>query len=105
MESSYLQGFSIHPNNAVELWNNVPAGLDILITHNPPHGIMDKVQNGNFCVGSKRLRHAVGLLEPKIHIFGHIHEGHGNKIVGNTHFYNVSMMDRYYSASHPPTII
>lgn len=56
----------------------IKPDTDILITHGPPYRIMDKTLNGEH-VGSKALKEALirnhgNYLNPKIHVFGHIHE-------------------------------
>ena len=76
IESTYTQGFQLKHGDAVKAWSKIPEGLDILITHMPPYGILDKIKTGQ-SVGSKRLRNAVDITNPKIHIFGHIHYSHG----------------------------
>ena len=48
------------------------------MTHGPPHGILDEV-NGYKAgsVGCEHLRRAVERARPRMHVFGHIHEGWG----------------------------
>ena len=61
----------------------IPDDTDILITHGPPYGIMDAVHREVFCggrggwVGSASLLEKVFRIRPKLHVFGHIHEGYG----------------------------
>lgn len=63
--------------------NPVPSHpeIDIMVTHGPPFGILDSV--GGFSkrmkssVGCKHLLRAVKRCKPKLHAFGHIHEGWG----------------------------
>lgn len=59
-----------------ELWEKIPTGIDILITHFPPYGIGDLTRNGSH-LGSKDLLTAIRRIKPKYHIFGHIHENYG----------------------------
>lgn len=54
-------------------------GVDIMMTHGPPHRILDQCRNGN--VGCPSLLQAVSRARPMLHCFGHIHEGHGAKIM------------------------
>lgn len=58
--------------------NPVPSypGVDIMLTHGPPKGIRDGVSYVRK-VGCDHLRRAVARARPRIHCFGHIHEGHG----------------------------
>lgn len=58
-------------------WSAIPAPLDILITHTPPYGIGDKVQSGDR-VGCEALRERLPQVQPRVHVFGHIHEDYGH---------------------------
>lgn len=67
----------------------IPPGIDILITHAPPQGILDKCDNGH--MGSIALYNWIKYVErPKLHVFGHIHEGYGQEELFAT--YNDKMM-------------
>jgi predicted phosphodiesterase len=64
---------------------SIPAGIDILVTHGAPSGILD---NGQGCI---ILRKLVDKAQPKVHIFGHAHTLGGKMAtVGKTKFYNVA---------------
>lgn len=52
------------------------TGVDIMITHGPPLGILDRTNRGED-VGCKHLRRAVERCKPRLHVFGHIHEAAG----------------------------
>ena len=44
-------------------------------------------------------------VKPKIHVFGHIHEGAGYVFDGTTHFFNAAVLnDRYEFRNKPITI-
>lgn len=47
-----------------------------MLTHGPPHGILDTTRHGER-TGCDHLRRAVQRCRPRIHCFGHIHEGYG----------------------------
>lgn len=49
---------------------------DILLTHGPPLHIFDATTGGNLA-GCRDLANRLPFLRPRIHLFGHIHEGHG----------------------------
>lgn len=53
---------------------------DIVITHGPPHGILDRTVEGR--AGCEALFAAVAHARPALHCFGHIHEGWGARKVG-----------------------
>jgi len=59
-----------------EKWNEIPINTDVLLTHMPPFGILDKVakQDNTLLtesIGSKSLRHKSFKIAPKVHAFGH----------------------------------
>ncbi|KAI4195601.1 MAG: hypothetical protein LQ346_003379 [Caloplaca aetnensis] len=50
--------------------------IDILLTHGPPHSILDETRTDEM-VGCEHLLRAVRRCRPRLHCFGHIHEGWG----------------------------
>lgn len=66
-----LEGDAVQPQNPIPSF----PGVDLMLTHGPPEGFHDKVRQGN--VGCVHLSRAVARARPRIHCFGHIHEGHG----------------------------
>lgn len=50
--------------------------IDILVTHGPPYGRLDKTKSGD-PVGCTNLLRAMVRSRPLVHCFGHIHEGWG----------------------------
>ena len=93
----------------------IPHDLDILITHEPAYGILDGIpqEDGSlFHVGSKGLYSWLKYVErPKLHVFSHIHEAHGQE----EHFptyedkmmisVNCSIMDERYRPINKPVRI
>jgi Icc-related predicted phosphoesterase len=66
-----------------DIFSRVPAGLDVLITHCPPHGILDDMprEDGRIeLTGSPALRRTIAKRRPRVHVFGHIHPHHGMKV-------------------------
>lgn len=66
----------------------------ILITHNPPYGILDKAYDGKH-VGSKIILKAIKNHSPKILLCGHIHEARGKARIGKTIVYNLGSHGDY----------
>lgn len=57
------------------IWSHaVPDNIDILITHSPPRGHLDLAGLG--CV---HLLGELWRLRPRLHVFGHVHEGYGKE--------------------------
>lgn len=79
----------------MEKFDQITGCPDILITHSPPYGILDGIpmEDGSvFHAGSKSLlSYLKNVLRPKLHVFGHIHEGYGKEQVFAT--YDQKMMD------------
>lgn len=85
-------------------WDLIPDDTNVLVTHGPPYGVLDQVADGPH-LGCEELRAALDRVMPRLHIFGHIHDGYGqnNNVEGiDTHFINASICDEsYYHANAP----
>lgn len=80
----------------VKHWELIPKNTDILVTHGPPMGILDKTTKG-LSVGCEELTRTIeSLHQLKMHIFGHIHEAYGCQEMGGTEFINASVLDVKY---------
>lgn len=86
-------------------WDLIPEGIDLLVTHGPPYGILDDCGDHVGCSDLLEVVTRELAQPPRFHIFGHIHEGHGLFETERTLFYNVSICDRAYQATNPPTVI
>lgn len=71
-----------------EFYEMIPDGVDVLITHAPPYGILD--QDGSIHYGSYELLSRVTAVRSRIHLFGHIHKANGLKERGETVFSNAA---------------
>ncbi|GMH67375.1 hypothetical protein TrRE_jg5859, partial [Triparma retinervis] len=72
-------------------WEKIPTETDVLLTHGPPLGRGDKCFPMGFRAGCVDLLHQVqDRIKPKVHVFGHIHEGFGASSDGTTDFINAS---------------
>ena len=59
----------------------MPNNIDLLITHGPPFEILDQGDDG-IHAGRPQLPKKVTEINPKAHIFGHVHHSYGRKTVG-----------------------
>jgi predicted phosphodiesterase len=61
--------------------NSIPRfpDIDIVMTHGLPKGTMDECAQDH--KGCKNLLRAVRRARPRLHCFGHIHEGYGAEVV------------------------
>jgi Icc-related predicted phosphoesterase len=78
--------------------------VDILITHGPPNGYLDRVTGRSEMLGCEKLALRVKEIKPKIHVFGHIHSGYGYGYDG-THFINASVLGEDYIYNNKPITI
>jgi Icc-related predicted phosphoesterase len=66
-----FSAFTLPEAELRKLYSQIPDNTEIIISHVPPFGILD---NGH---GSEALIERIEQLQPKLVIFGHIHERHG----------------------------
>src|ERR1035437_8211185 len=81
-----------NPADRKRHWARIPEGLDILVTHGPPLGILDQGPGSERHEGCPELREAVLLARPQLHTFGHIHAGYGTVRTPDTLFVNASLL-------------
>jgi Icc-related predicted phosphoesterase len=86
------------------IWDKIPNKVDILVTHGPPYSILDKNIYGTMC-GCEELLMRVKEVQPKIHVFGHIHEGYGMIEEAGTKFYNACVLDEAYQVRNEPYVV
>ena len=82
-------------------WNLIPDDTNILITHGPAKGILDRTVYGQE-VGCADLADAIDRSRPAVHICGHIHEAYGVVEGGQTRFINASVLDEDYRLTNLP---
>ena len=94
------------------IWEAVPDKVDVLITHGPPYGCRDFLK-GKGNLGCKELAERIRHLDPKLHVFGHIHDGYGeawydheNAIYGKPvcRMVNASICTEEYKPTNPPVV-
>ena len=88
-----------------EKWDNIPSNTDILITHGPAYGYVDKVIGRTENLGCELLTERIKELKPKIHVCGHIHSGYGYTFDGDTHYINASVLNESYIYYNKPLTI
>lgn len=75
-----------------EKWDMIPPGVDILVTHTPPLGILDR--DGPISYGCSDLAAVVAERKPRYHVFGHIHSRHGMIKCGATSYINCNVQGK-----------
>ncbi|HFA51599.1 MAG TPA: metallophosphoesterase [Bacteroidetes bacterium] len=84
-------------------WKLIPDDTDILITHGPAHGILDRTRNGSLA-GCEDLLRRIKKVKPKYHIAGHIHEAYGMVEKDGTTFINASVLNLRYELVNEPIV-
>ncbi|KAF1786587.1 Metallo-dependent phosphatase-like [Phytophthora cactorum] len=86
-------------------WRHIPTDTDVLITHTPPVGHGDLV--GYQRVGcADLLREVENRVRPKLHVFGHVHEGYGRSASpdGAITYFNASICTHNYEPVNAPFV-
>lgn len=81
----------------------IPIDTKVLITHQPPYGILDYSANINY--GDRNLLQIVLTIKPKFHLFGHIHDAYGIEKKNNVSFVNASILNVHYEISNKPNLL
>lgn len=96
-------------------WAKIPDDTQILITHGPPAGILDKVWcrpynklTGPENLGCKDLlKRVTELKQLKLHTFGHIHDSNGiyTDYTNDVKFVNAAICNEEYKPIQPVHLI
>lgn len=76
----------------------MPTDVDVIISHEPPLGILDTVGNKHF--GNKSIAFPMGDEAPMFHLFGHAHTAFGKTTIGKTTYLNSACTDHDYSLTN-----
>ena len=79
--------FTYSEENIHLILDPIARGADILVTHTPPYGILDRTMFGHHG-GSEAIRKVIDEHRPRLSLFGHIHESPGVERNGRTVFVN-----------------
>jgi predicted phosphodiesterase len=98
--------FNGNPERLQRQWALIPNDTDILIVHGPPRGYGDGVPeaSGVRLCGCPHLLSRITEIQPRLVVFGHIHEGRGDWQLGKTRVANVTMVDAQYRPVHEPFV-
>lgn len=89
-----LAGFAFYQSELglKKKWRQIPEGIDILVTHTPPKGILDMPSSKARHLGCPYLLDAVARVRPKVHAFGHIHASAGEEKHDGTSYLNAAIV-------------
>jgi Icc-related predicted phosphoesterase len=90
-------------------WEKIPNGADVVITHGPAYGHGDLAPpwrgESPRHVGCFELLSRLRAIRPRLHVFGHIHDGYGVTIsdeIAGTTFINASVCTEAYHPVNRP---
>lgn len=101
-----LVGFAFGKNRGAEMrphWDLIPDDIELLITHTPPKGILDKSRSGQ-SLGCEELTKRLENLSVKVHVFGHIHQSYGTLTRGKTQYINASNLSSSKGLVNKPIV-
>ena len=88
-------------------FDNIPLGLDILLSHTSPYKIMDKVnlknRKGHF--GCMSLKNRIDKIKPRYVVFGHFHDNYGKIEQDGITYINCSLLNESYKMTKEPIYI
>jgi len=87
-------------------WGKIPIDTDILITHSPPKGYLDEVWKAGmpWHIGCQSLTEAIERVKPRIHVFGHMHDGYGTLNYKGIKLINASICTESYDPINKPIV-
>lgn len=85
-------------------WARIPEDVDVLITHTPPAGVLDR-SSGEASLGCPFLADALQRVKPRLHCFGHVHAAVGREDRNGTIFVNATSIDTRRDVVNPPFVI
>lgn len=82
---------------------HIPADTEVLITHQPPYGILDYTEGIHY--GSTALLARVLSIKPRVHLFGHVHKANGKVEAHDTLYVNGSIVSGMRIVCKPQLLI
>lgn len=93
------------------VWARIPDDVQVLVTHGPPFGVLDRVDQGSGFRGTRHVgcedlaRRVAALPDLRVHVFGHVHEGYGMLELGGRRFVNASTTTVRYEPVNAPVVV
>ena len=93
------------PMDRARVYSGIPEGTDILVTHGPPYGVLDRPSGTDRRDGCRELLAAVSRIQPRLHVFGHVHGGYGTYRANGTVFVNAALAGESGGIGQQPIVI
>ncbi len=103
--------FMKNADDRYSLFQQVPEDTKVLLTHGPAYKVLDEVAEIHYDrsridnAGCLHLFDRIQQIKPRLHLFGHIHEGYGHLKFLHTDHVNSSIMDGHYRPVNKPHLI
>ena len=94
-----------YPPDRRRLFSRIPSNTDVLISHVPPHGTLDCAVGAAYHAGDPELRDALRRLNVLLHVFGHVHAGHGVEVTERTVYVNATMLGESGGIEWEPIVV
>lgn len=106
LQPTHFAKRSEYAGDFVEYMERCPENIDILVTHQPPYGILDLSRVTREHIGSTVLYWQImRRIRPKVHIFGHNHSGHGVQEIDGIKFVNAALCNDENKPYAQPIVI
>lgn len=103
----FFHNWAFNRNRGAEIkryWDRIPDNIDILLTHGPAYGILDRTFTAKH-VGCEELAKAMERIQPQYHVFGHIHEAYGMHKENGTTYVNASQVNLWNVLANKPVVV
>jgi len=98
-----FMGDALKEGRTEQIMTQIPDDTDVLISHCPPYGILDF--DDHICYGCRDLLNVVEQINPRYHLFGHIHAAYGIKKLQRTTFVNSAIVNEMYEFVNKPRLL
>lgn len=90
-----------------KIWDQIPSdgSVDVLITHSPPLGRGDETRSSDRAGCHDLLMVVQETVKPRVHVFGHIHEGYGTYYDGHVLYVNACSVNVTYDPVNYPIVV
>lgn len=85
-------------------WAKVPE-VDVLVTHGPARGILDRSPGQGQEIGDPELVAALQRIRPLLHVFGHVHGAFGQMSIEGTLHVNCALLGMNGAIANRPVVL
>lgn len=88
--------YMIPEEGLAPIWRSIPNDTDIVVTHTPAFGRVDELATEGRVkfLGSKTLAGRLAIVQPRLHVCGHIHQAYGQVERNGTVHVNAAICGR-----------